>query len=121
MTIADAPEARAKDPRSPSLASTFEMMVPSGMQLTGKMLPTVSAAIIIIKVDKPTFASSVDEHSCVHAFNSDEILSTVLVSVLVSENNFGKWSATSGVVDDVLNNSFDVSVKQTSVRITRHR
>jgi len=45
----------------------------------------------------------------VHSFNSDEILSTVLVSVLVSENNFGKWSAATGVVNDVLDDTLDVT------------
>lgn len=45
----------------------------------------------------------------VHSFNSDEILSTVLVSVLVSENNFGKWSAAAGIVNDVLDDTLDVT------------
>jgi len=79
------------------------------MQLTGKMLPTVSAAIIIIKVDKPTFASSVDEHSCVHAFNSDEILSALLVFVLVSEDNLGEWSPSTGVMNDVPYNTLNIA------------
>ena len=48
MMIAEAPEARARDPRSPSLASTLEMMVPSGIALTGKMFPTVREAVFNI-------------------------------------------------------------------------
>ena len=45
MMIAEQPEARAKEPRSPVLASQLETMVPSGRELTGKILPTESAAI----------------------------------------------------------------------------
>lgn len=47
----------------------------------------------------------------VHAFNSDEILSSVLVFVLVSENNFGERCSSAGIVNDVLDNSFDISDK----------
>jgi len=53
--------------------------------------------------------SGVDELSGVHAFNSDEILSTLLVFVLVSENNFGERGATAGVVHNVLDKTFDVA------------
>lgn len=48
MTMAEVPEALARTPRSPCLASTFEMMVPSGMDFTGSTLPTVREAVIII-------------------------------------------------------------------------
>merc|ERR1740117_1630114 len=40
MTIPEVPEARAMVPLSPSLASMEEIMVPSGIWLTGMMLPT---------------------------------------------------------------------------------
>ena len=46
----------------------------------------------------------------VHALDSDEILSVLLVFVLVSENDFGKRCATARIVHDVLHNSLDVSV-----------
>ena len=59
-----------------------------------------------------TFGTCVDKLAGVHSFNSDEILSTVLVSVLVSENNFGKRSAASGVVNDVPDNSLDVPARR---------
>lgn len=42
--MAEQPEVRARHPRSPNLASTFEMMVPSGMEFTGRTLPTVKVA-----------------------------------------------------------------------------
>jgi hypothetical protein len=79
------------------------------MALTGKMFPTVRAAIIIIKVEYYTFASSVDEHSCVHAFNGDEILSALLVFVLVSEDDFGKGGASTSIMNNVSHNSLDVT------------
>jgi len=56
-----------------------------------------------------TFGSGIDELSSVHSFNSDEILSAVLVSVHVLEYNFGKWSATSGVVNDILDCALNVA------------
>jgi hypothetical protein len=109
--MAEAPEARARQPRSPSLASTLEMMVPSGMELTGKMLPTVRAAKknIIRVFEFLTFSSTVDEHSGVHAFNSDEIFSTLLVSVLVSEDNLGKGGTSAWIVHNVPHNTLNVS------------
>ena len=45
MTMADVPEALAKDPLSPVLFSQLETIVPSGSWLTGRILPTESAAI----------------------------------------------------------------------------
>merc|ERR1712083_1052686 len=58
----------------------------------------------------PTFRSSVDELSGVHALDSDEILSVLLVFVLVSENDFGKRCATAWIVHNVLHKSLDVSL-----------
>jgi len=45
MTTAEVPEALAKAPRSPSLPSQFETIVPSGSALTGRIFPTESDAI----------------------------------------------------------------------------
>ena len=45
MIMAEVPEALAKEPLSPVLASQLETMVPSGMALTGRMLPTERDAI----------------------------------------------------------------------------
>jgi len=55
------------------------------------------------------FGSSVNKLAGVHALDSDEILSALLVFVLVSENNFSERGTSAGVVHDVLNNSLDVS------------
>jgi hypothetical protein len=59
-----------------------------------------------------TFASSVDKHSSVHAFNGDEILSALLVFVLVSEDNLGKGGTSAGVMDDVSHNSLHIPKKK---------
>lgn len=45
MTTAEVPEALAKAPLSPILPSQFETIVPSGMALTGRILPTERDAI----------------------------------------------------------------------------
>lgn len=55
-----------------------------------------------------TFGTGVNEHSSVHAFDSDEILSALLVFVLVSEDDLGKGSTSASVVDDVSDDSLDV-------------
>ena len=45
MTMAEVPEALAKDPLSPCLPSQLETMVPSGSELTGRMFPIEREAI----------------------------------------------------------------------------
>jgi len=58
---------------------------------------------------KRSFVSTVDEHSSVHAFNSDEVLSALLVFVLVSEHDLGEGGTSAGVVDDVSHDSLHVA------------
>ena len=55
----------------------------------------------------------------VHALDSDEILSVLLVFVLVSENDFGKRCATAWIVHDVLHKALDVSKSNQLVRKSR--
>ena len=55
----------------------------------------------------------------VHALDSDEILSVLLVFVLVSENDFGKRCATAWIVHDVLHKALDVSKRNQLVRESR--
>ncbi len=45
MIMVEQPEALAKEPLSPVLPSQLDTIVPSGRMLTGKILPTESAAI----------------------------------------------------------------------------
>lgn len=52
MMTAEVPEALAKDPLSPVLASQLETMVPSGSWLTGRMLPTEREAIYYYLIGK---------------------------------------------------------------------
>ena len=60
-------------------------------------------------MEKRTFLSSVDIHSCVHSFNGDEILSALFVFVLVSEANLSERSTSAGIVDNVSNDALDVT------------
>ena len=55
-----------------------------------------------------TLGTSVDELTSEETLNSDEILSTVLVLVGVSEDNLGERSATTSVVNNFLDDSLDV-------------
>jgi len=49
-----------------------------------------------------------DELACVHALDGHEVLCSLLVSVCVSESDLGEWGASSGIVNDVLDNTLDV-------------
>lgn len=68
-----------------------------------------------------TFGSGIDELSSVHSFNSDEIRSTMLVFVLVSENNLGKRSSSARVVYNVLNNALNVPNKKHRVSLVMRK
>jgi hypothetical protein len=57
-----------------------------------------------------SFLSSVDIHSCVHSFNSNEIFSALLVFVLVSEHHLSKRGTSAGVVDDVSDDTSHVTL-----------
>lgn len=66
-----------------------------------------------------TLGSGVDELTSVESFNGNEILSSVLILVRVSEQNLGEGSSTARVVNDFLHNSLDVtkqSITLTNVR-----
>jgi hypothetical protein len=54
--------------------------------------------------------SAVDELTSVHTLSSNEDLSTETVLVLVTEDNLGEGSATTGVVDDLLDDTANVAV-----------
>jgi hypothetical protein len=56
------------------------------------------------------FLSCVDVHSRVHSLDSNEVLSALFVSVLVSEDNFGERSTSAGVMDNVPHNTLNVTL-----------
>lgn len=58
-----------------------------------------------------TLGTSIDELTSEETLNSDEILSTVLVLVGVSEDNLGERSATTSVVHNFLDDSLDVTIE----------
>ena len=112
MITAEVPLALAKDPLSPVLPSQLETIVPSGRRFTGKILPTESEAILINNKTKAnlTLGTSVDILSSVHTFYCNEILSTMLVSVWVSEDDSCEGCSTAWVVNDFLDNSLGISI-----------
>jgi hypothetical protein len=59
-------------------------------------------------VEKPTFLSSVDVLACEESLDGNEVLSSVLVFILVSEHDSGKGSSSTGIMNDFFHNSFDV-------------
>ena len=84
------------------------------------MFSTVSPAIIINKVEikeekRRTFLSSVDEHSAVHSLDSDEVLGALFVFVLVSEAYLSKRSTSAGVVNNVSDNTLNVTIEKVRV------
>jgi hypothetical protein len=56
-----------------------------------------------------SLGTSVDELTSEHSLNGNEILSTVLVLVGISEDNLGERSATTRVVNNFLDDSLDVA------------
>jgi len=56
-----------------------------------------------------SLGTSIDELTSEETFNGDEILSTVLELVGVSENNLGERSATTSIVHNFLDESLDVT------------
>lgn len=61
--------------------------------------------------------SSVDELTGVHAFDGDEVLSALLVFVNVSENNLGEGGTTASIVNDVSDDTLDVSEEEVRYQV----
>jgi len=59
--------------------------------------------------------STVEEHTSVHAFGGNEVLSALFVFVLVSEDNSGKRGTSTGIVHDVSHNSLNVTKEKVRV------
>lgn len=53
--------------------------------------------------------TGIDEHTSVHALDGDEVFSSELVLVHVSELNLSERGSTTGIVDNILNDSLDVA------------
>jgi len=62
------------------------------------------------------FAAGIDELACVHSFDSDEILNSLLVSVCISERNLCEWCTSTWVMNDVLHNTLHISLSLTKVQ-----
>jgi len=65
--------------------------------------------------------STVDEGSGGHTLSGDESLLSELVSVRVSEDDLGEGRSSSGVVDDILDNTSDVTVPLSEVQGSESR
>ena len=53
--------------------------------------------------------TGIDEHASVHAFDGDEVFSSELVLVDISELNLSEGGSTAGIVDNILDDSLYVS------------
>jgi len=58
-----------------------------------------------------TFGSTVDILASVHTFSSNEIFGVQLVSVGVSEDNSSEGASSARVVDNLLDNTLDISIE----------
>jgi len=56
-----------------------------------------------------SFGTSIDKLTSVHTFYCNEILSSMLVSVRISEHNSGKWCSTTWIVNNFFDNSLGIS------------
>ncbi len=66
---------------------------------------------------KFTFLAAVDELAGVETLDCYEVFNALSEAVRVSEDHFGQWSSSAGVVHDVFDQSFDVA---TTVRHQRY-
>lgn len=57
-----------------------------------------------------SFISTVDELTSVHAFSSQEVGSLESIFIGVSEDDLGEGSTTAGIVEDLSNDTLDVTV-----------
>jgi len=57
-----------------------------------------------------SFISTVDELTSVHAFSSQEVGSLESILIGVSEDDLGEGSTTAGIVEDLSNDTLDVTV-----------
>jgi hypothetical protein len=62
------------------------------------------------------FLSSIDEHTSVHALDGDEVFSSELVLVHVSELNLSERGSTTGIVDNILDDSLDVALSLSEIK-----
>lgn len=53
--------------------------------------------------------TGIDEHASVHALDGDEVFSSELVLVNVAELNLSERGSTSGIVDNILDDSLNVA------------
>ena len=53
--------------------------------------------------------TGIDEHASVHALDGDEVFSSELVLVHVSELNLSERGSTAGIVDNILDDSLNVA------------
>jgi len=54
-------------------------------------------------------STSIDELTSVHSFNGDEVLKSLLESICISEGDLSEWCSSTWIVNNVLNNSLDIS------------
>ena len=64
-------------------------------------------------------SSPIDELACVHSFNSNEVLMSLLELVRISEDNLSKWSTSSCVVNNVLDNSLNISISLWEIKFSK--
>jgi len=62
------------------------------------------------------FGASIDELTCVHSFDSDEVLDSLLVSVCISECNLCEWCTPAWVMNDVLHNTLHIPLSLNKVQ-----
>jgi len=62
------------------------------------------------------FCAGIDELACVHSFDSDEVLNSLLVSVCISEGNLREWGTSAWVMNDVLHNTLHIPLSLNEVQ-----
>ena len=65
--------------------------------------------------------ATVDVLTGIHTFGANEIFCVLLIAISVSETNLGDGSASSTVMDDFFNNTFNITVSFSIVKVSKLR
>lgn len=63
-----------------------------------------------LRIENLTLNTGVDELSSVHSFDGDEVFNSLLVSVCISEDNLGKRGTSTGVMNDISDDTLNVTM-----------
>lgn len=74
-----------------------------------------------ISYGKSSLGSAVDVLARVHALSGEEVLLVLFETIRVSEGHVGHWGASSTVMDDLFDNSSDITISLGVIQVSELR